>query len=95
MSKILKRTAIAAILVIILIISVASVAMAAGPNPNPGTCPNPEANDGTCPNPDCPNICPNPDCPNDGAQLRTQQRDGTQTASGIRQQKRDRSCLVE
>jgi hypothetical protein len=82
--------------------------MAAGPNTNPGTCPNAASNNGTgiCPNPDCPNpdgagtgngtgICPNPDCPNTGDQLQYQYRNGKQAAGGTAFQYRYRSCQVE
>ena len=58
MKKLFKRAAIIVTLVIILVIGVTSAAMAAGPNPDPGTCPNPASNG------EGPGVCPNPDCPN-------------------------------
>ena len=58
MRRILKMVGIITVLVIILAISIGSVAMAAGPNLDPGTCPNTE--------------CPNPDCPRDGEPLQFQ-----------------------
>jgi hypothetical protein len=70
MRKISKMAAIASALVIILVVSIASVAMAAGPNPDPGTCPNPE----------CPGECP--DCPYDGNQLQYQNQNGPQGPNG-------------
>jgi hypothetical protein len=95
MKKIFKRVAIASVLVIILVISVASVAMAAGPNSDPGTCPNPDCNDGVCPNPDGPGVCPNPDCTGDGDQLQYQHRNGLQAANGTGYKYQYRSCQVE
>jgi hypothetical protein len=83
MRKRLKLLAIASALVIILVASIASVAMAAGPNPDPGTCPNPE----------CTNVCPNPDCPNNGDQL--QYRNGSQGSGSGAVQHQQRACWVD
>jgi hypothetical protein len=83
MKKIFKRVAIASVLVIILVVSVASVAFAAGPNANPGTCPNPDCNDG---------ICPNPDCSCDGDGPKYQHQNGQQQANGAGYKYQYRSC---
>jgi hypothetical protein len=98
LKKNFKRIAIASLLVIILVISVASVAMAAGPNPNPGTCPNPDCqNDGVCPNPDCPNdgVCINSDGICDGDELKYQHQNGQCQANGSGYKYQYRSCQVE
>jgi hypothetical protein len=72
MRKILKMVGIASALVILLVVSISSVVMAAGPNPAPGTCPNPE----------CPGVCPNPDCTCDGDSLQFQYKNGPQGPNG-------------
>jgi hypothetical protein len=85
MKRILKMVTIVSALVIILVVSVASVAMAAGPNPEPGTCPNP----------DCPGVCPNPDGSCDGDQLQYRHQNGKQDAQGSQFQYRYRLCQVD
>jgi hypothetical protein len=111
MKKLFKSAAIIVTLVIILVIGVTTAAMAAGPNPNPGTCPNTASNgDGTgvCPNPDCPNatltgegdgtgVCPNPDCPNDGdgAQYRRQNANEVNGGAALKYQYQHRVCLAQ
>jgi hypothetical protein len=104
MKKLFKRTAIIVTLVVILTIGIASAVMAAGPNPDPGTCPNTASNGGVCPNPDCPNadgtgtgICPNPDCPNDGDGLQYRYQHAKQSASGtaLQYQHQYRNCQAQ
>ncbi len=85
MKKAFKLVAIASAVVIILTVSIVSVAMAAGPNPTPGTCPNP----------DCTNVCQNSDCTCDGDQLMYQHQNGPQSPKGSAFQYRYNSCQVD
>jgi hypothetical protein len=81
--RVIKMVAIIMAVVIVLVVSIGAIAMAAGPNPDPGTCPNTNSgNSGICPNPECPHVCPNPDCPCDGEQLQYQHQNSTLAQAG-------------
>ena len=83
--KVLKTLAIASVLVIILTATIATATMAAGPNPDPGVCPNA----------DCPNECPCGDCVCDGDQLQYQHQNGVQNQKGNTYQYQYRSGQVD
>lgn len=83
--KILKKLAIVSVMVIILTVLLSTVAMAAGPNPDPGVCPNSN----------CPNECLSGDCVCDGDQLQSQQQNGAQSQKGNIYQFQYRSCQID